>query len=87
VKRLWIIFGIAQASGAILATVGSVLLGIGAGMLGAVLLFPGYLVAYAFLRKIQDAPWVPIVAFLIIVPVNAAFWFAYSGRARLWKSN
>jgi len=51
------------------------------GILGMILLCPGYLVAYAFLRKITaTALWVPLVGLAIAIPVNAAFWYAYSRK-------
>ncbi len=85
-KRLWISFGMVQALGAVLATAG-VFLGFWPAIIGVVLLFPGYLVAYAFMRKVTaTALWVPLVGFLIVIPVNAAFWYVYSGKARLGKS-
>ena len=52
------------------------------GIAGMVLLLPGYLVAYAFLHKVSaEAGWVPLAGLAIAIPLNAAFWYAYSRKS------
>ncbi len=80
-RRLWTTFCIVQLLGAIGATVG-VMWNFYFAITGMILLFPGYVVAYVFLRKVSPvAIWVPLAGLAIAIPLNAAFWYAYSRKS------
>ena len=80
-RRLWTTFCVVQLLGAIGATVG-VMWNFYFAIAGMVLLLPGYLVAYALLRKVSAvAIWVPLAGLAIAIPLNAAFWYAYSRKS------
>lgn len=80
-RRLWTTFCIVQLLGAIGATVG-MMWNFYFAIAGMVLLLPGYLVAYAFLRKVSAVSiWVPLAGLAIAIPLNAAFWYAYSRKS------
>jgi hypothetical protein len=81
-KRVWIVFGIVQLVGAIGATVG-IAWNFYFAILGMVCLLPGYLLAYAFLRKWSaNSIWVPLAGLAVAIPVNALFWYVYSREPR-----
>jgi UPF0716 family protein affecting phage T7 exclusion len=80
-KGLWTTFCIVQLLGAMGATAG-MMWNFYFAIAGMVLLLPGYLVAYAFLRKVSaEAVWVPLAGLAIAIPLNAAFWYAYSRKS------
>jgi hypothetical protein len=80
-KRLWTTFGIVQTVGAIGATVG-VLWNFYIAIAGMICLLPGYLVAYAFLRRAPLVSiWMPLAGLAVAIPVNAAFWYVFSLKA------
>ena len=73
-------FGVVQLVGAIGATVG-IVWNFHFAIVGMICLLPGYLVAYAFLRKVPIVSiWRPLAGLAIAVPVNALFWYAYSRK-------
>ena len=80
-RRLWTTFCIVQLLGAIGATAG-VMWNFYFAIAGMICLLPGYLVAYAFLRKVSLVSiWMPLAGLAIAIPVNAAFWYAFSRKA------
>ena len=79
-RRLWATFFVVQSLGAIGATVG-VMWNFYFAVAGMILLLPGYLVAGAFLRKVSAvALWVPLTGLAIAIPINAAFWYAFTRK-------
>jgi hypothetical protein len=82
-RRLWTTFCIVQLLGVIGATVG-LMWNFYFAIAGMVMLLPGYLMAYAFLHKVSAvAIWVPLAGLAIAIPVNAAFWYAYSRKSSI----
>jgi hypothetical protein len=54
---------------------------------GMILLFPGHVVAYVLLRKISPATiWGPLAGLAIAIPLNAAFWYAFSRKSSSERS-
>ena len=82
-ERLWLVFAVVQGIGAIGATVG-MMWNFYFAIIGMICLLPGYLVAYAFLRKTSlastDTIWAPLAGLALAIPVNALFWYAYSRK-------
>lgn len=79
-RTLWMTFCVVQLLGAIGATVG-VMWNFYFAIAGMFLLLPGYLVAYAFLRKVSSVSVLVLLAGLAVaIPLNAAFWYGYSRK-------
>jgi len=79
-KTLWVTFCIVQTIGAIGATVG-IMWNFYFAIVGIICLLPGYLVAYAVLRRVPLVSiWLPLAGLAVAIPVNAAFWYVYSRK-------